>query len=192
MLGCAALLPNMVLPNPAALEAAAPPKLKALPLAALLLAPKKPGVEPGAPKAGVDPDAAKAWLLPGVPKAPPVLAPKRDVLAGAPKPGVEVAAPNAGVAVPPNMVLPVLAPKAGAALLAPKPGVLAPKGAGAAGVPKAKPPLAGCGGMKRVASSMSGQHVSREQPPSCGCSAGSALERSHWMQHHAVITRNTS
>jgi hypothetical protein len=130
----------MVLPNPAPLDAGAPPKLKALPLAAPLLAPKKVDVEPG-----VDPGAPKAVLLPGVPKALAVLAPNRDVPPGTPNAGVEVAAPNAGVAVPPNMVLPVLAPKAGAALLAPKPCVLAPKGAEAAGVPKAKPPLAGCG-----------------------------------------------
>jgi hypothetical protein len=159
----------MVLPNPAALDAGVPPKLKALPLAAPLLAPKKVDVEPGVPKAGVDPGVPKAVPLLGAPKALPVPAPNSDVLAGAPNAGVEVAAPNAGVAVAPNMVLPVLAPKAGGALLAPKPGVLAPKGAEAAGVPKAKPPLAGCGRTKTLqAAHQQVGHASTAQPPSCG------------------------
>lgn len=142
LLGAAALLlPNMLLPNPAALEAGAPPKLKALPDDdALLLAPKKLGVdEAGAPNAGVE--AAGAPNA-GVPNGLEVLAPNREGVVLAPKAGAEgAAAPKAGVELAPNRLLPELCgvPKARVEL--------APKGPDAAGAaPKLKPVLAGWGG----------------------------------------------
>lgn len=148
VVGCAALLaPNRVLPKPAALDAGAPPKLKALPVvAALLLAPKKLPVAAGAPKAGVEVGVPKAGVLAaGAPKAPGVLVPNRDGVLLAPNAGVEVAAPNAGVELAPNRVLPELAAPNAGVLPALNAGALgAPKGEEAAGAPKLNPPLAGC------------------------------------------------
>lgn len=148
------LLPNRLLPNPAALEAGAPPKLKALPdAAALLLAPKKLGVDAaGAPNPGVEVAGAPN---PGVPNGLDVLAPNREGLLLAPKAGAEdAAAPKAGVALAPNRLLPELcgAPKAGVEL--------APNGADAVGPPKLKPVLAGWSG--RRCSSSRGQTSSQE------------------------------
>jgi hypothetical protein len=144
VLGCGALLPKTEDPKPPALDAAGVgPKLKVLPVAALLLAPKiLDGVElgapntepPGVPKAGV--------LVPGVPKGLGLLlAPKIDGLLVAPKAVVDEAAPKAEVELAPNRLVPVAgAPKASVLLAPNAAGALVPdpKGFDVAGAPKLK------------------------------------------------------
>lgn len=145
MLGCGALLPKTEDPKPPALDAAGVgPKLKVLPVAALLLAPNRLGVEVGAPKTELAPGVPKAGaLVPGVPKGLGLLAPKTDGLLLAPNAVVDDAAPNASVELAPNREVPVAGvPKAGVLLAPNAAGALVadPNGFDVAAAPKLKEP----------------------------------------------------